>query len=105
MKKYLVIIIGLFLLLPFKVNAQTYNYNVCSDESCTYKDLTTVFDEIATNIASDNTYIINVGKGTFALNGEYQNSLADSKNINIEINGLGKDPSFISTYNFACIDK
>jgi hypothetical protein len=105
MKKYLIIIIGLFLLLPFKVNAQTYTYNVCSDESCTYKDLTTVFDEIATNIASDNTYIINVGKGTFALNGEYQNSLADSKNINIEINGLGKDSSFISTYNFACIDK
>jgi hypothetical protein len=107
MKKYLLgLIVGLILIVPFKVEATDYNYDVCSESSCTYHDIDSVVTAIkSTTMAKGDLYTINVGKGTFDYTNSnqsyvegYNNSFGNSNSIVIK--GLDSTNSKIKIKNF-----
>jgi hypothetical protein len=101
MKKYLLgVIIGIMVLIPFKVKAASYTYDVCNDSSCTYHDIDSVITKINdTEMSSSDTYTINVGKGTF----DYANSVDEyilSNDANLIIKGIDANSSKINILDY-----
>jgi hypothetical protein len=97
------IIILVAVLIPFKVKAASYTYDVCSDSSCTYHDIDSVITKINdTDMTSSDTYTINIGKGTF----DYANSSNEyisSKKANLIIKGIDANSSKINILNYLSI--
>jgi hypothetical protein len=94
MKKYLLgLIVGLILIVPFKVEATDYNYDLCSEDTCVYKDFDSVFTAINnTELESNDNININVGEGNF--NCGRVSEVPSS--VNMTINGTGTSTSKIN---------
>ncbi len=99
MKKYICLLLSLFLFIPFVVKAETLTYNVC-ESGCEYASLNDVENEI-NNISnlSDKDIIININSNYSDLSFSIGSEKNMIKTLTVNGNNHQLSNSYITTYS------